>query len=166
MKTLINLVAALVLGSGAAMAQDLIDRGMVHGWNVMVDPAYGNGCLIQAPFEENAVVRIGYDVTGNRGYLVIFDPDWGDIKDGETRNVTFDLDGDRFDAVATGLRLNRVPGAGLFFTDRNFIHDIAARKSMVVYDGAGKPVIGFSLKGTAKALEYARKCQDEMGWGG
>ncbi|MEM9360934.1 MAG: hypothetical protein AAGB04_32585, partial [Pseudomonadota bacterium] len=53
----------------ASLAQDLIDKGFVDGWNIMMDPALGNGCLIQTVYQDLSVVRIGYDALDNRGYF-------------------------------------------------------------------------------------------------
>jgi hypothetical protein len=155
--------AALFLGAANASTQALIDKGFVAGWNVMVDPAMGNGCLIQTVFEDYSVVRLGYDVTNNRGYFVVFNKAWRDLKKGETYDITFDLDGEKFDAKATGFVLNKVPGAGVFFDDREFVHAIAKRKVMTVYGQTGQKVMAIDLKGSGKAIEYARKCQAKMG---
>ncbi|MCV2889667.1 hypothetical protein [Ruegeria aquimaris] len=54
-------------------------------------------------------------------------------------------------------------GATVFFTDREFVHAIAQRKVMTVYGVSGQQVMAIDLKGTAKALEYARTCQKEQG---
>ena len=158
MKHLTVLAFVAAMAAGGAQAQ-LIDKGFVSGWNVMVDPDMGNGCLIQTVYEDLSVVRIGLDATNDRGYFVVFNKAWGDIKEGQQYNITFDLDGKKFDAVATGFRQNRIPGAGVFFTDRNFIYSIAKQKVMSVYNPAGERVMAIDLKGTAKALDYARECQ-------
>ena len=159
-------IAAGLIGAGvAAQAQALIDKGFVHGWNVMVDPKMGNGCLIQTIYEDLSVVRLGYDAANNRGYFVVFNKAWGDIETGATYDIAFDLDGQRFDAKATGFRLERVPGAGVFFDDRSFVQAIAQKKVMKIYGQTGNEVMAIDLKGSAKALEYARKCQDAEGWG-
>ena len=165
MKTIAALATAftLCLGVASASAQALIDKGFVAGWNVMVDPAFGNGCLIQTVFEDYSVVRLGYDAQNNRSYFVVFNKAWGDIKKGETYDITFDLDGEKFNAKATGFVLNRVPGAGVFFADREFVHAIAKRKVMTVYGQTGQKVMAIDLKGSGKAIEYARKCQAAMG---
>jgi hypothetical protein len=165
MKTLTALciAAILSLGAQAVPAQGLIDKGFVAGWNVMVDPAFGNGCLIETVYQDLTVLRIGYDNTGNRGYFVLFHKKWGQIEKGRQYDITFDLDGERFDAVATGFRQNGVPGAGVFFTDREFIHAIARKNVLTVYNPAGEKLIAVDLKGSAKALDYARKCQAQQG---
>lgn len=147
-----------------AAAQELIDKGFVHGWNLMVDPSFGNGCLIQTVYEDLSVVRLGFDAEAKRGYFTVFNKAWGQIEQGRQYDVRFELDGKSFDAVATGFRAGKVPGAIVFFTDRDFVFAIAQKKTMTVYGQTGQKVMAIDLSGTAKALEYARKCQDEMGW--
>lgn len=156
-------ILSLCLWSGSAQAQALIDKGFVHGWNVMVDPAFGNGCLIQTVYQDLSVVRLGYDATQNRGYFTVISKDWGQIKKGETYPIEFDLDGEKFDANAIGMKTDGIPGAVVFFTDRSFVDAIAKRKVMTVYGASGQEVMAIDLAGTDKALEYARKCQDQQG---
>jgi hypothetical protein len=165
MKYIATLILGLLLAlnPGAARAQGLIDKGFVAGWNVMVDPAFGNGCLIQTIFADYSVVRLGFDATNNRGYFVVFNKAWGKIEAGGKYNITFDLDGQRFDAVATGFYLGKVPGAGVFFQDRDFVYAIAKKQGMTVYDAAGEVVMAIDLTGSNKAIEYARKCQKQQG---
>lgn len=152
----------LAVSAGAASAQ-LVDQGFVGGWNIMMDPEMGNGCLIQTVYEDRSVVRIGYDRLNDRGYIVTFNKGWGDIREGETYPITFDLDGERFDAVATGFRLDRVPGAGVFFDDPAFVTALGAREVLRVFNASGAEVMAVSLKGSAKAIDYARQCQARQG---
>lgn len=144
-------------------AQDLIDKGFVAGWNVMADPQMGNGCLIQNVYQDLSVVRIGYDGLNNRSYFVVFNKAWGKIDKGKVYDITFDLDGQSFDAKATGIYLDRVPGAGVFFDDRSFIEAIGKRKVLTVYGQTGAKVMAIDLAGSGKAIEYARKCQKQNG---
>ena len=153
--------AVLAFGPVAALAQELVDKGFVAGWNILMDPQMGNGCLIQTVYEDLSVVRIGYDAQNNRGYFVVFNKAWKAIEKGGTYDITFDLDGEKFDAQATGFVLNKVPGAGVFFKDPDFVRAIAQRKVMTVYGQTGQEVMAIDLKGSAKAIEYARICQDE-----
>ncbi len=147
---------------GGAVAQDLRDFGFTEGWNIMIDPQLGNGCLIQKVVSKDSVVRIGYDATGNRGYVTVFDRKWGQIRSGESYPVKFDLDGQTFEATAKGFHLGNVPGAGIFFTDRNFVDAIAQRKVMTIYGQNGK-VMDINLHGSANALRHARECQAQQG---
>ena len=109
---------------------------------------------------------LGYDAAGRRGYFAVFNRNWGAIEKGRTYPIRFDLDGESFDATATGMRGGKVPGAVVFFTDRDFVHAIAKRQHMTVYGETGQVVMKIDLSGSAKALEYARACQDREGWGG
>lgn len=145
----------------AALSQDLVDKGFVEGWNIMMDPALGNGCLIQTVYQDLSVVRLGYDALGNRGYFAVYNKAWGDIKQGESYPIRFELDGKSFDATAIGFNERKVPGATVFFTNRNFVTAIAQNKTMTVYNPAGEVVMAIDLKGTAKALDYARDCQNK-----
>lgn len=144
----------------AALSQELIDKGFVEGWNIMMDPALGNGCLIQTVYQDLSVVRIGYDALDNRGYFAVYNKAWGDIEQGKSYPIRFELDGKSFDATAIGFNQGRVPGATVFFTDRSFVNAIAQNKTMTVYNPAGDVVMAIDLNGTAKALDYARDCQN------
>ncbi|WP_299643987.1 hypothetical protein [uncultured Ruegeria sp.] len=145
----------------AALSQDLIDKGFVEGWNIMMDPALGNGCLIQTVYQDLSVVRLGYDALDDRGYFAVYNKAWGDIKQGESYPIRFELDGKSHDAMAIGFNERDVPGATVFFTDRSFVNAIAQNKTMTVYNPAGEVVMAIDLKGTAKALDYARDCQNK-----
>ncbi|MFC6689107.1 hypothetical protein [Jhaorihella thermophila] len=97
MRNLLSLfVLALALAVAMAdrtRAQQLIDKGFVHGWNLMVDPAFGNGCLIQTVYEDHSVARLGFDALEKRGYFAVYNMAWGDIEVGRNYDVTFDLGG-------------------------------------------------------------------------
>ena len=81
--------------------------------------------------------------------------------EGQSYPIRFELDGKSFDATAIGFKQDRVPGATVFFTDRNFVNAIAQNKTMTVFNPAGERVMAIDLKGTAKALDYARDCQNK-----
>lgn len=157
------LAAVFATSMTQASAQALIDKGFVEGWNLMVDPSFGNGCLIQTVYQDLSVVRLGFDAINNQGYFAVLNKAWGDIEKGVKYNISFDLDGETFNAVATGLEDAKVPGAIVFFKDREFVHAIAAKKVMTVYGQNGQQVMAIDLHGTAKALDYARTCQKEEG---
>ncbi len=161
-QSLIACALSLTLSAAPAVAQGLKDFGFTDGWNIMIDPALGNGCLIQRVVSQDSVVRIGYDAAGNRGYVTVFDRKWGQIKDGESYPVTFDLDGETFQATAKGFYLNKIPGAGIFFKDRSFVEAIAKRKVMSISGQQGK-VMDIDLTGSANALKHARDCQAQQG---
>ncbi|MCV6584136.1 MAG: hypothetical protein OIF47_01235 [Marinibacterium sp.] len=164
MKALISGVALAAMMALPLAAKGLVDKGFASGWNIMMDPQMGNGCLIQTIYEDQSVVRIGYDALNNRGYFVVIDKDWGNaVKKGEAYPVTFDLDGEMFDATAEGMRIEHVPGAIVFFDDPKFLDAIAAKKHMTVFGTQGHVVMKIDLAGTADALKHARDCQASAG---
>jgi len=56
-----KIVTAAVLAMGvtasAVSAQSLVQWGTAGGWDVMIDPSLGNGCLIQAEYMDGSFVR-------------------------------------------------------------------------------------------------------------
>lgn len=158
-------IGALVLAlsvPGALLAQSLEQWGTAGGWDVMIDPSLGDGCLIQAAYTDGSIVRIGFDRNVGEGYVTAFNEDWGDIVEGEEYGILFDLDGQEYDAVATGIYLNGVPGADIYFDNPDFLFDIAAKYTMSIYNENGF-VTAIDLGGTMIGLEAALECQDEMG---
>ncbi|KAJ57144.1 hypothetical protein ACMU_01230 [Actibacterium mucosum KCTC 23349] len=134
----------------------------VGGWDIMIDPSLGDGCLIQAEFQDGSVVRVGFDRNEGAGYVTAFNMAWGDIEEGAIYPIQFDLDGEVYDGEAAGIWLNDVPGADIYFTNPDFLFDIAAKYTMTLYNENGE-VMAIDLAGTYNALEGALACQDEMG---
>lgn len=152
------LAAALIALAGTARAE-LVDMGYYDGWNLMVDQDLGNGCLIQTGRDGETLTRIGYDGLKKQGYLAVFNPDWKRLRQGESYPLTFDLDGTSYPAVATGLEVGKVRGAGVVFGQMTVFDQLARAKMLTVFDAQGKPVFQLDLSGSAQALEAARKCQ-------
>lgn len=154
----------LLAGSiaGPLGAQTLEPWGEVAGWEVMIDPSLGDGCLIQAAYQDGSVVRIGFDRNEGGGYVTAFNDNWGEIEDGGIYPVTFDLDNESYDGEAKGIYLNDVPGADIAFSNPEFLFDLAKRYTMTLYHG-GAEVMAIDLEGSMVGLEAAMECQDENG---
>jgi hypothetical protein len=158
-KPMMTVLTLALLSAGAAHAQDLESWGTAGGWDVMWDPSLGDGCLIQSEFTDGSVVRIGFDNNAGMGYLTAFNMAWGDIEEGATYPVTFALDGEPYEGEATGMYLNGVPGADIYFDSEDFLFDIAARQTMDLANSSGS-VMTIDLTGTMAALEEALICQE------
>lgn len=161
-KALIAASAVVLASSGAVVAQSLEYWGEAGGWDVLVDPTLGDGCLIQAAYEDGSLVRIGFDLNEAQGYVTAFNDAWGDIEEGATYDVTFALDGEVYEGTATGIYLEGVPGADIYFDSEDFLFDIAARQTMELSNVNGA-VMTIDLGGTMVGLEAALECQDENG---
>ncbi len=158
-KTVLGAVAlaTLVLAS-PVVAQELTQWDDVEGWDIMVDPSLGNGCLIQAAYEDGSIVRIGFDRNNESAYVTAFNESWGEIVEGETYVVGFTLDDEPYEGEAKGIYLGGVPGADIAFTNEDFLFDIAKKYTMTLYNG-DEQVMAIDLAGSYAALEAAVECQ-------
>lgn len=154
--------AAAALCTTPVLAAALVPWGASDYWDVMIDPTLGDGCLIQAAFEDGSVVRIGFDRTEGNGYVTAFNAAWGDIEEGATYPILFTLDGTEYDGEARGLYLNDVPGADIAFDNPDFLFDIAKKYTMTLFNEGGE-VMAIDLTGSYAALEAAIECQEEQG---
>ncbi|MFT5001683.1 MAG: hypothetical protein ACI861_002532 [Paracoccaceae bacterium] len=157
-----TIAAAATLAAPFAQAQQLEQWGTAGGWDVMIDPSLGDGCLIQAAYQDGSVVRIGFDRNQGNGYVTAFNDAWGDIEEGETYPILFALDGQDYDAEATGIYLDGVPGADIAFDNPDFLFDLAKKYTMTVYSEYGE-VMAIDLGGSYVGLEAVLECQEEMG---
>lgn len=162
MKTWIYAALSTVFLAPAVQAQELVYWDEAGGWDILVDPSLGNGCLIQAEFTNGVLVRIGFDRIEGGGYVTAFHENWGDIVEGETYDIGFDLDGQEYHGVARGMYLDGVPGADILFDNPDFLFDIAARQTMTLYNENGE-VMAIDLTGTMVALDATLTCQEQQG---
>jgi len=155
-------LAALTLASVAASpasAQDLVYWGQVGVWDVLIDPSLGNGCLIQAEFDNGSLVRIGFDRIDEVGYVTVFNEAWGDIAEGEVYAMAFTLDGQAYEGEGYGFYLGDVPGIDIVFDNEDFLFDIARRRFMTFFNAGGE-VMTINLAGTSAGLNAAVVCQN------
>lgn len=158
-------MAAVVLAAGIAMpatAQDLVSLGQVGVWDILVDPTIGNGCLINAVFEDGSDVRIGFDPDGGTGYLLAMNEAWQGIEEGKSYPIQMDVDGQLYDGVAVGLYIDGMPGADIPFGSVDFLMDVAMRQTLTLINESG-PVMSIDLTDSAAALEEAIICQQNQG---
>lgn len=145
-----------------ATAQNLVKWGEAGGWDVLVDPSVGNGCLIASEFEDGSVVRVGIDAEKDEGYVMAFNAAWGDIVEGETYPISFDLDGEEYEGEALGVWLDNTPGIEIAFDSEEFIMDLALKNTMTLSHD-GEVVMAIDLSGSFAGLEQAIACQEAQG---
>jgi hypothetical protein len=159
-----KLAAALlaVFAAGPVLAQDLVTYGQVGVWDILVDPTVGNGCLINAVFEDGSDVRIGFDRDAGTGYLLAMNEAWQGIEEGVTYPVQMDVDGSVYDGEATGIIIDGMPGADIPFDSIDFLMDIAAKNTLTLSNENG-PVMSIDLTDSDDALAEAIACQEQQG---
>lgn len=160
-----NYLAAITLATltlaTPTFAQELTQWGHVEGWDVMVDPSLGNGCLIQAAYQDGSIVRIGFDRVNESAYVTAFNENWGEIVEGETYVVGFALDDEPYEGEAKGIYLGGVPGADIAFTSDEFLFDLAKKYTMTLFNGENE-VMAIDLAGSYAALGAAVECQEQQ----
>lgn len=161
-RLVLAIVLCALMAPAAASAQALRNWGTAGGWDVLIDPTLGNGCLIQAEFLDGSLVRIGIDRTTGAGYVLAFNESWSGIEAGKVYPIRFDLDGQIYDGEAKGMYLNGVPGADIYFDSVDFLFDIAKKHVMTLYNESGE-VMAIDLEGTFVGLEAVLQCHEENG---
>jgi hypothetical protein len=157
-------VAGFVFGFGAgvAAAQDLVAVGEVGAWGIYVDTTVGNGCLINAVFEDGSDVRIGFDREAGTGYMLAANPAWEGIEEGTEYALGLDLDGEVYNGTGTGIYIDDLPGVDIPFDSIDFLLAVAAKQTLTLSNDAG-PVMAIDLTDSRAALEEAIACQDNQG---
>lgn len=145
----------------AAQAQDLREFGEASGWDVLIDPSKNMGCLIQAEFEDGALVRIGFDKNNGGGYVTAFNNAWGGIEEGKIYSILFDLDGQEYDGEGSAVFLGDVPGIEIGFDNIDLFLDIMKKNVLSLFNENGL-VMEISLEGSFNAMDFATECQEEV----
>jgi len=86
-----HLVALAAVAGPAAAAEELVSWGTSGEWTILVDPAVGNGCLMQKQFEDGTLVQFGTVPDRKGGFVAVYNPDWTGIEDGVTGTVKFEF---------------------------------------------------------------------------
>ncbi len=155
-------LASVLAAPMPALGQDLVSVGQVGVWDILVDPTIGNGCLINAVFEDGSDVRIGFDPAAGTGYLLAMNEAWQGIEEGMRYPIQMDVDGQLYDGEAIGLYIDGMPGADIPFDSIDFLMDVAMRQTLTLINESG-PVMSIDLTDSAAALEEAIACQENQG---
>ncbi|WP_170425337.1 hypothetical protein [Ruegeria arenilitoris] len=164
MKRILTLGLALGLfTTTVATADTYLRYGEVEGWKVFIDQDK-KSCLIEAVDDSENVVQMGLTEDRGVGYVGVFTKAETDIKRGEKEAVAILLGENLYVGEATGMRGNITKGYSggyVLSDDPQFADDIAKQKVMVVFP---EKDFGFTvdLTGTYKAMEMARKCNEEQ----
>jgi hypothetical protein len=147
---------------GAVMAQDLVEYDTVGVWDVLVDPTIGNGCLINAVFEDGSDVRIGFAPDTGFGYILAMNDGWEGIEDDVVYPISMEVDGTVYEGEGKGIHINGLPGVDIEFDSADFLLDVATKQTLTLSNEDG-PVMSIDLTDSLMALDSAIACQEQQG---
>jgi hypothetical protein len=155
--------AVAALSAGAVYADKFVGYGAIDGWNVHIDTEK-KSCLVETKDELDNVIQMGLTTDRGIGYIGVFTTAEPDIKKDGKEAVAIKLGDEIYLGEATGMRGNITKGysGGYVLTDNPAVFEAIAREqTMFVFP---EKHYGFSvdLTGTAKALNLARKCNQEQ----
>ena len=157
------LFASLIGVFSATMlqAQELTKWSDSGNWEILVDPAVGNGCLMQSYLADDTLVRIGAVPSREGGFIAVMNKAWQDIEEGATAVLNFDFDGDLFAGDAEAIIEGEMRGGYAFFNNPEFVQGISKWKTLVV-SGAGDREVTIDLTGTMVAVNATLDCQKKQ----
>lgn len=151
-----------VLGPGsAALAQEMSPWREVGEWSILIDPAAGNGCLMQKKFDDGTLVQFGALPDRNGGFLAAYNENWTDIEDGKTGPVKFDFPHIRFVGDVIGVAKDGRFGGYAFFDNPNVTLEFGRSNHMRIIGDLGRH-IEVNLRGTSNAIKAVKTCQAEQ----
>ena len=151
-----------LLGSTTAGALTLVKYDSVAGWDVMIDPAFDNGCLIESYYDDGSEVRFGIDQTRKDAYLIAANKNWGLLVDGQSYKDSLDIGDINYTGTASGTTVDDMPGIRINFKQSELFDDITAQSTMQLSVN-GQQLLNINLKGTRAAVQALFECQDKQG---
>lgn len=140
--------------TGTAIAQDLT----VKGWNIFEDDGK-LVCVMDRVGNKGYLVRMGEEKQGSDfGYIAVYTKDKPvNICGNVTREVVFDIDGQRFTGTSVGEHRGDWVGAELRSNNPNLGERLAKRYVMTLAPDSDNS-IKISLDGTFNAMAATREC--------
>ncbi len=164
MKRIISMATMIGLATATAVSADtFLKYGEVEGWKVFIDEDK-KSCLIEAVDASENVVQMGLTEDRGVGYVGVFTKAKTDIKRGEKEAVAILLGENIYVGEATGMKGNITKGYSggyVLSDDPQFADDLAKKEVMIVFPEK-EFAFTVDLTGTYKAMEMARKCNEEQ----
>lgn len=160
-------LVACAVGTSASAADTFV-YDIVGGWTVHTDRARNFTCFMQARFEGDSVIRLGYDMNGRGVQIFVADPAWSSISPDTTYSAEISFgDETAWQGEATGVTLDEDSGlrALSFAVDagraQGLKDQLMRRYSVsVAYDG--REPVTLSLGGSYRAGLKLDECQESM----
>jgi lipid-binding SYLF domain-containing protein len=157
-KTTAASLAMCLTAAAPAFAEDFVSLASVESWNI-VRGTETNGCFMEKVNEQGYLIRIGKTEAGGEfGSVGVYTKDKDIyVLEGETKDVEFDLDGERFYGSADGATWDGYRG-GIARANNPAFGDALARKYVLTINPDKKTPLVIDLKGTFKAMDAVRAC--------
>ncbi|WP_170332539.1 hypothetical protein [Ruegeria arenilitoris] len=136
--------------------------GEESGWTIFVDETRGS-CLIERMDENQNVVQMGLTKDHEMGYLGVFTKNDIGLK-GKKEEIILSLDGNLYSAEAhkkTKHLAEGYTGGYILANNPQFVDDVMKKYDMTVFPEK-EFAFTVNLDGTLKAIEAARKCNQEQ----
>lgn len=136
--------------------------GEESGWTIFVDETRGL-CLIERMDENQNVVQMGLTKDHEMGYLGVFTKNDIGLK-GKKEEIILSLDGNLYSAEAhkkTKHLAEGYTGGYILANNPQFVDDVMKKYDMTVFPEK-EFAFTVNLDGTLKAIEAARKCNQEQ----
>lgn len=154
------IIMSVVL-AGSVNAQELASHGTSGDWAVLVNPANGNGCLMERQLDSGTLVQIGYAPDKNGAFFAAYNAEWTTIEVGATGQVLLDFGDSRFQGEVVGATYKDLPGGYAFFNNPEFASEFGRRFDVTIVGESGATEV-VDLSGSKVALEAVRACQNEQ----
>ena len=151
-----------------AAAEEMPLWKKVGPWQVRVDKTLNYGCFIFAAYKQGAVLRLGFDLVNNHGYMMIGENDWRSIQVGKDYELQIQFDNsEKWDAPASGFRFpDAKPGEWTFLYIKigkseefvDFVSEFGRKHEMIVFY-KNREILRVTLKGSFQALMEVLRCQ-------
>jgi hypothetical protein len=156
-------ILSTVAVAGPAMSKDsrTAGWGQVGGWEVRVDPTFGNGCFATRHYEDGTAIRVGIDVHRNSLYILLANRVWKSLEDGKTYPVRFVFDQlSTYDGDMAAVAWGDMVVLGRSGVSVEFMTEFLERSGVRVYHGDA--IAELSLLNARDALREVAMCQKEV----
>jgi clan AA aspartic protease (TIGR02281 family) len=153
--------AALLSSTAATRAEEIEKWGQVAGWKINVDTTVNNGCYAIQTYSSGFVLRLGFNITSHKLYLLFGNPSWP-LQPEKKYSVKFLFDdGVKFYNTEV---VSKTLGSTVVLLHNNigseFATDFMARSNLKIINRTdGSQVANLSLSNTYAAMEAVLACQ-------
>lgn len=154
---LMNAISVIALVITNSVSTDQYHSWRVGSWTVVESE---ENCALGKAIYQNGGTLLALVVSpDDRSYITLKNSHWS-IENNSWHDITYRIDGYYWNSMAIGSRPMVFDDASISSNvDNDFIQRFSAGKVFVAYRG-GQPIAGFSLHGSAAAVEILHQCSE------